>query len=215
MTADIIEVNGVERVVAATGYARAIADAGAIPIVLPPRPEEAIDLLALCDAVVFTGGDDPTTEPFGAPTDSRVTPVHEERQRAESTMLEHLALQSPDTPVLGICLGMQMMALHAGGRLDQWMPDTTPSHGDHWEADHEVHPTGPSALSTGIVRSKHRQAVADAGEMHVTAIAHDGVIEAVGHSGRRFYLGVQWHPERTGFAPLGADLFRRLVRSCS
>jgi putative glutamine amidotransferase len=43
------------------------------------------------------------------------------------------------------------------------------------------------------------------------ARAADGVIEAVRNEGRPFYLGVQWHPERTGDERLGAGLFRELV----
>jgi putative glutamine amidotransferase len=117
-------------------------------------------------------------------------------------------------PVLGVCLGMQLMGLHAGGALDQHLPDSLPSAAMHWdEGSHEIE----CELGTGIVYSHHRQALTDAGALQVIARARDGVIEAVQRadrgSGRAgMYLGVQWHPERTENESLGVDLFARLVR---
>lgn len=211
ITTDLLMVNGVERAAAASAYARAVVRAGGVPILLPPEPEAALDQLALCRALVFTGGDDPRTEPFGQPTDPRVTPVHEQRQRQESLLLSHLADRAPDTPVLGVCLGMQMMALHAGGMLNQFMPDTTPTHREHWDAQHQVRSLDDGQLADGSVHSRHKQAVSHPGSMVTLAVAHDGVIEAVRDPARRFYLGVQWHPERTGDGPLGLELFARLI----
>ncbi|MEM8757883.1 MAG: gamma-glutamyl-gamma-aminobutyrate hydrolase family protein [Planctomycetota bacterium] len=213
ITADIMPVNSIERAVAATGYCRAVRESGGVPVILPPEPGAAIDQLGVCDALVLIGGDDPRTEPFGQPTDPRVAPVHAARQESESAMISHLADETPDMPVLGVCLGMQLMALHAGGKLDQWMADSTPTHGDHWDRDHRVECTGSLKGGSGTVHSRHRQAVSDPGSLRVCAAAHDGVTEAVSDPARRFYLGVQWHPERTAFEPLGLDLFRRLVRS--
>jgi putative glutamine amidotransferase len=106
---------------------------------------------------------------------------------------------------------MQMMALHAGGRLDQFMPDTTPTHREHWDAVHEVRSLDGAMLSGGAVHSRHKQAVSHPGSLATLAVAHDGVIEAVHDPARRFYIGVQWHPERTGDGPLGLGLFARLI----
>ncbi len=213
ISADLIDHNGLTRAAAPVTYVDAVSAAGGIPLVLPPNPETALELLERCDALVLTGGDDPATEPFGQPTDPRVTLVRPKRQTTESLMIEHLASHRPDTPVLGVCLGIQMMTLHAGGRLDQFMPDTTPTHADHWERQHAVRSLDAERLGEGVVNSKHKQAIADPGRMRVIGVAHDGVCEAVIDSDRRFYLGVQWHPERTDYEPLGADLFRRLIRS--
>lgn len=208
-------VNGVERAVASLAYADAVERAGGTPIVLPPEPKLAVDQLALCDGLVLTGGDDPVLEPFGVTTDPRVTPVHERRQCHESTIIDHLRRHDPDRPVLGVCLGMQMMTLHAGGTLEQYMPDACPTHAQHWDQDHPVSCTGSLQDAEGIVHSRHKQAVADPGSLVVCASAPDGVIEAVEDRSRRMYLGVQWHPERTESEPLGIALFRRLVRSSS
>jgi len=66
-------------------------------------------------------------------------------------------------------------------------------------------------ISSGSVHSRHRQAIVDAGRLKVIARAPDGVIEAVQDPARRFYLGVQWHPERTTNTELGSRIFERLV----
>ena len=217
ITADLTDhANGL-RVFTYQNYAAAIDAAGGTPVLLPPIAETASDLAARLDAFVFTGGDDPFTEPFGEPTDPRVTPVHPERQRFESALLRAIIERAPDTPVLGVCLGMQMQALVAGGRLDQFMPDTLATHADHWEHHHAVLPTPaaehlpPALRFRGTVRSKHHQAVADPGTLTVIATAPDGTIEAICDPARRFWVGVQWHPERTDQDAVGQTLYQELV----
>ncbi len=229
ITTDLADHPNGTRVFTYRHYAEAVVNAGGIPVLLPPIAEAVPEIAARLDAFVFTGGDDPRTEPFNQPTDPRITPVHPVRQRFETDLLCALAEHHPDTPVLGVCLGMQMQALVAGGRLDQHMPESHPTHADHWEQDHPVMPvagalsgaTGQSPVPSrptpsapalrGSVRSKHRQAVADPGSLVVIATAPDSVIEAVCDPARRFWVGVQWHPERTEDDSVGADLFRQLV----
>ncbi|MFG0306158.1 MAG: gamma-glutamyl-gamma-aminobutyrate hydrolase family protein [Phycisphaerales bacterium JB040] len=207
----------------ATSYAERVAQAGGTPVVLTPvtDPDALYDLAARFDGFVFTGGDDPRTEPFGVPTDPRVTPVFEERQSFESGLLGILLEDAREhearggTPVLGVCLGMQMMALHAGGSLFQHMPESHPeTHARHWAGEHEILPEpGVVSIATGVSHSHHRQAVRETGSLAVLARAPDGVIEAVGDPARAYWVGVQWHPERTGHAGLGQRLFDELVRA--
>ena len=68
-------------------------------------------------------------------------------------------------------------------------------------------------MQLGTVHSRHRQAISDPGSLEVLATSPDGLIEAVGDQRRPFYIGVQWHPERTQCAPLGSDLFKQLIAS--
>ncbi|MBX3406097.1 MAG: gamma-glutamyl-gamma-aminobutyrate hydrolase family protein [Phycisphaeraceae bacterium] len=212
---------GSPRMECAMAYADAIVRAGGVPVVLPPVVELIPSQLELCRGVVLTGGDDPRTEMFGEPTHSMAKPMHSRRQEYEVALLR--ALESrPDVPVLGVCLGMQLMALCAGGRLNQHMPDDVPTAADH--AGNAQHPlrieAGDHALSRCMadgggqscpVTSHHRQAVRDAGRLRVVARAPDGVIEAIDDPARPFYLGVQWHPERTAHAGAGLALFEALV----
>jgi putative glutamine amidotransferase len=175
--------------------------------------EFAARYLALCNAIIFTGGDDPATERYGEPTHPAAKLVHPDRQRFEEALLAALDQAREKTkPVLGICLGMQMMALHRGGALHQHLPDVLPTAPEHQnDHQHAVEPAPGAGLARGTVASWHHQAVRDAGRMRVIASAPDGVIEAIDDPARAFYLGVQWHPERTSDPKLGQELFDRLV----
>jgi len=196
-------------------YAEAIARAGGTPVLLPHAVECIDDYLTICRGFVLTGGDDPATEPFGEPTHSAAKVMDPTRQRFETELLRRL--DATTHPALGVCLGMQLMALHHGGELDQHLPD---SHGPaavarHADADHDIEPTlDRHALlnAPGRVHSHHHQAVADPGRLRVVAVCgNDEIIEAIDLPGERFYLGVQWHPERTADPALGDALFRSLV----
>lgn len=210
ITADATE----DRIFLRQPYIDAIIAAGGAPVVLAPSSVEgpdatpaALDVAARCDGLILSGGDDPIMEPFGEATHPRVTPVTPARQRLELAVLE-LAAADRDLPVLGICLGLQYMGLVAGGRLDQYLPDGLATASDHW--DHVPHEVS-GRIGEGTVSSHHRQALLNPGRLDVVARAPDGLIEAVQDPDRRFWLGVQWHPERMGEGPLGLDLLRRFV----
>ncbi len=232
ITADITFPDGKPQSLRATcalTYARAVARAGGAPVILPPIVELIPEQVRRCDAFVLTGGDDPRTEPFGEPTHARAMLVHADRQAYETALLQALgATARARTPVLGVCLGMQMMALVAGGRLNQHLPDDTPTAAQHTGdrahaivLDETAEGAAQGAAARGfrlvpgeqLVTSHHHQAVRDPGRLRVLARAPDGVIEAIYDPARPFYLGVQWHPERTSAAALGDELFRSLVAS--
>jgi putative glutamine amidotransferase len=199
-------------------YIQAIIQAGGLPIVLPPVVEQIPEQLALVDGVVLIGGDDPRTEPFGEPTDPRIAPVEPLRQEYDTALLTALDGQ-PESPVLGVCYGMQMMALVAGGRLHQHLPDTLgKAWAAHWRRAHpiEAKPGAPDwlAIASDNPVSRHRQAVADAGSLAVAGVAPDGVVEVIHNPDRRFYVGIQWHPELSGNGPLGLGVYSVFVRAC-
>lgn len=192
-------------------YADAVAHCGGTPLLLPHRIERIEAYLECCDGVILTGGDDPRTETWGVPTHPAATPVHPSRQAFEVALIDALA-RRPEFPVLGICLGMQYMALCAGGTLDQHLPERCATHARHW--NRTVHPVrvdfGAGVLD-GPVLSHHRQAVIDPGALRVVGRAEDGVVEALSDPDRGFYLGVQWHPERTADPRLGEGVIRALI----
>lgn len=217
ITTDVVAVEGRERCASYPSYARAVVEAGGVPVFLSHDLEAIDGLMARLDGFVLTGGDDPAMEEFGAATDPRVTRVHPARQAFEVALLRALAADRPQVPVLGVCLGMQMMALVAGGELEQYLPDRGPEAAAHWEHEHAIVRTiaGDDGwrFGAGPVLSRHKQAVSEAGGLRVVATAPDGVIEAVDDPGRAFYVGVQWHPERTAAAGTGKNLFEALVQS--
>jgi putative glutamine amidotransferase len=196
---------------AAQAYVARLEQAGAVPILLPTHPPLLAAHVELCDGFVLTGGDDPLMERFGVASDPRSTPVHPDRQAYELALLDLLERERPGAPVLAVCLGMQFMGLHAGGALDQHLPDHLPSHANHaGDKPHAI----VGEIGAGTVVSHHVQALTEAGRLRVIGRAHDGVIEAVDDPARAFYLGVQWHPERTDDPALGVGLFQRFVSAC-
>lgn len=216
ITTDVIDRNGRDTSIVAVAYANAVAAAGGLPVLLTPLVEMTGAYVEMIDALVLTGGDDPRMEPFGGVTHPKATPLHPLRQAFESGLIVRVSAERPELPVLGVCLGMQMLALHAGGAMDQYMPERRADASRHWEGEHGVEPTGEAvaaglSVGRGLVRSRHKQAVIDPGSMCVVAMSDDGVIEAIADPQRPFVLGVQWHPERTEDPVLGVELFRRLV----
>jgi putative glutamine amidotransferase len=214
ITMDIVEANGRLKADCSLAYAACVEKAGGVPIMLPPIVGLIGEHLQLCDGFVFTGGDDPKTEEFGVPTHPQAKPVHPQRQAYELGLLEELRVRRPEVPVLGVCLGMQLMALHAGGRMNQSLPDTLPTHADHKNAEHAVAAVDVAKCAiplSGVVWSNHRQAVAEPGKLAVLARSADGVVEAIGDPARPWYCGVQWHPERTKSPETGQRVFQELV----
>ncbi len=210
ITSDVYDRDGVPTCRVADAYAECVERAGGVPIVLSPRADLAGEIASMLDAAVLTGGDDPIMEAFGRATHPAATPVHPTRQAFELALID--ALRARGTPVLGVCLGMQYMALCAGGTLDQDI--TGPGARTHRGATHGVHGSGGWPFGEGPVHSSHHQAVTDAGTLDVLARSDDGLIEAVGDPAARFWIGVQWHPERTRHGPLGQSLFDALVEAC-
>jgi putative glutamine amidotransferase len=215
ITVDVVEEAGKVKAVLNINYAKSVAAAGGVPVLLPPIPELAAEHARRLDAFVFTGGDDVRTEAFGVPTHPEAKPVHPQRQAYELTLLDALRDDRPQAPVLGICLGMQIMSAHAGAKLNQHLPETHETAAQH-KGLHPITPVrgaseGPLKLSAGPVASSHHQAVADPGPLRVLATSPDGVIEAVTAAGRKCYMGVQWHPERTEDDALGIEIFKQLI----
>ncbi len=190
----------------ASTYSHQITLAGGIAMLLPHEPQRIDAYVATLDAVIFTGGVDPDTRPFGKPLHAQARLIDPQRQAFELALLNKLKQTAPDKPVLGVCLGMQMMALHAGGSLCQYLPDVLAEPQIHENDNHHrvcFLDNTPLPMLAGItsVCSHHRQAVADSGNMRVVATAPDGVIEAIDCPKRAWYLGVQWHPERGEVTP--------------
>ena len=187
-------------------YADMVRAAGGTPLLLPCVIESIPEFLACCDGFVTTGGDDPDMSQFGIENHPKTTLIAARRQAFELALLE--GLDTTNHPLLAICLGMQLMCLHAGGTLQQHLPDTLETAGLHWDGGH--HPVN-GHIGSGDVHSHHRQAISDPGRLQVVGVAPDGVIEAVADPDQPGRVGVQWHPERTECQALGSGLFQHLV----
>ena len=203
-------------------YADAVLAAGGLPIVLPYSEDEAasVEAVALCDGLVITGGAfDIPPELYGARAGDRLGPMKRGRTAYEQRVL-HAALEA-SKPVLGVCGGMQLLAVELGGTLWQDIGDEVSGAFDHEqkldprEPGHPVKVIEGTALEAilGVrdlqVNSTHHQAVRDPGRARVCAVSPDLIIEAI-ELPDHFALGVQWHPELLAGAEHLA-LYRALV----
>ncbi|MDQ3758864.1 MAG: gamma-glutamyl-gamma-aminobutyrate hydrolase family protein [Actinomycetota bacterium] len=192
-------------------YSLCVADAGATPVILPPdeasegAPDDVLDIL---DALILSGGADLDPASYGAEPHEATTGFKAERDRFELALARRAL--GRDTPVLGICRGMQLLNVACGGTLIQDLanrqvhvevPGTFSHHGVRLE------PGSLAARSLGgelvDVHSHHHQGVDRLGDgLEVTGWAEpDDLVEAIEMPGRRFALGVMWHPEEHRNAP--------------
>lgn len=220
VTADLFErTPGRWSVAVASAYCERIAQAGGLPIVLPPDAARAEHHASLCGGFVFTGGADPDLRQWGIENHREARLMHASRQAHDVSLLGILRTKYPDKPVLGICLGMQMMCLDGGGTLHQHLPDLIETAEQHREAEHGLRLSAAAQSGCprwlregGLCASNHHQGVLNPGpNLEVLAESSDGVIEAVRDPGRCFYVGVQWHPERTSDPHLGMAIFEDFV----
>lgn len=200
----------------------ALRAAGLEPVLLPPHAGDPAALVAwalrACDGVVVTGGAfDIHPSHYGAEVRQRLDRVDAGRTGLELALCK--AYLAEGVPLLGLCGGLQALAVAAGGTLVQDIRTTDPSALQHEQdadpaiATHPVHLTAGHLLrATGArtlhVNSTHHQAVLDPGALRITGHAPDGVAEVAEHPGHPFALGVQWHPELLGDSPAGAGVFR-------
>jgi putative glutamine amidotransferase len=204
-------------------YVRAIARAGGRPLLIAPTPadlDEPGELLDLLDGVLVTGGADVDPASYGERPHAETAPATPDRDAFELRLVRAAAAR--DLPCLGICRGMQVVNVAYGGALEQHLPDRLDHdihRGDDGQfSDHqvEVEPESLAAIAAGAtrvaVKSYHHQGVAHVGDgLRVTArAAGDDTVEAIEDAGRRFMLGVLWHPEEDD-----ADrLIGAFVREC-
>jgi putative glutamine amidotransferase len=200
-------------------YIASVERGGGQPVVLSTSDDPS-EVLRRVDGVLLTGGLDvdpalyhqpqhPTTEPDGA------------RDRFEVPLSQ--AALARDVPLFAICRGVQVLNVAAGGTLVQDIPSEIRTNLNHSvdqpknARSHDVTVTPGTRLASSLgaradldacaVNSRHHQAIGRvAPSFVVSAVAADGVIEAIERPDATFCVGVQWHPEnfwRTGeFMPL-------------
>ena len=203
-------------------YAEAVLRGGGIPVAIPPvgGPRDLRRLLAAVDGLVLTGGADFDLERLGlGPTHPAANRTPAEKQDFDVELCR--AAIEADLPVLGICYGMQLMALLGGGRLYQHLPEDRPGCRQH--SDGVVHAVTLErgtklANLLGVehldVVSRHHQAVRQVSPpWRVCARDDQDLIEAVEREDRSFALGVQWHPELSPEGSPHDRLFRALVHA--
>lgn len=183
-------------------YVERVEAAGARAVVLPPTATRDDAVLDRLDGVVLAGGADLDPQLYGQEPHPATTGLRPDRDAAELPLLR--SALDRDLPVLGVCRGMQLMSVLAGGSLVQHLPEAV-GHDRHRPAPgvyglHDVR-LAPGSRAHAIlgdtvtVPSYHHQGLASAGSLSVTGWADDDTPEVVEDPDRRFALGVLWHPE--------------------
>ena len=214
------------------GYYKSIWQAGGVPVVIPPLNdvEAVINTLDRLDGLLLSGGADINPLYAGEEPSPRLGGINAERDLPE-LLITRLAYNR-QLPMLGICRGIQTLAMALGGKVRQDISDVAQvkhsQDADRSEATHSVTLAPDSilyhiykdssapvpAVSTAgslYVNSLHHQVVAEPGERFwVTARSADGFIEAMESREYKSIMGVQWHPECLP-AEDGQPIFRWLV----
>ncbi len=207
-------------------YIQTVEDFEGIPLLLPcTMDEEAYSCYGkLCDGFLFCGGDDITPLLFGEElmTERGATDFHTDRF--------HIALMqyilSLKLPVLAICRGMQILNITLGGTIFQDISLRWPASLNHMQLSqdrsdpcHKITVLEDSILSNilcknEVVNSFHHQCIRMVGKnLRVSAIASDGIIEAIESDFLPFAIGVQWHPEcMTESSASMRELFRTFIK---
>jgi putative glutamine amidotransferase len=165
------------------------------------------------DGLVVSGGADVDPARYGEDPHPSTAAWREDRDAWETALVH--AADAAGLPTLGVCRGMQLMAVAAGGSLVQHTPDLVGHDGHNPGADAfgttEV-TTAEESRVRGLVGPQvevgchHHQTVATHPGFEAVAWAADGSLEAMERPGTRFCLAVQWHPEVRDDASLFAGL---------
>jgi len=210
------------------GYMKGIEEAGGIPVMLPltTDTEVILKLAETFDGFLFTGGQDVDPKWYGEEKSDLCGAACAERDKLEMELFRHVV--EMDKPAFGICRGVQLMNVALGGSLYQDIPSEKNSpltHSQKPPYDVPAHGVNimPGTLLHQIVgcdslrvNSYHHQGIKRLSERLIpAAYAEDGLTEAVNLPGKKFILGVQWHPEYMYESdPYSLRLFQAFVQAC-
>jgi putative glutamine amidotransferase len=207
-------------------YGRVILRAGGFPVPVLGIDSSIPDLVKRLDGFLFTGGEDidPRFYKEKPVPHARISFSPDERVRFEIALFR--AAVKAKKPVLAVCYGAQLVNVALGGKLYQDIGLQIPGaikHGaarssekvfhdiDIFERTLLLHIMGTPRIR---VRSAHHQSVKIPGRgLHLSAVSHDRVIEALEPRTKNFLLAVQWHPEKTPNDRYTKKLFKALVNA--
>jgi len=191
-------------------YSRAVLESGGCPVLLPtPQTKDTIKVILDClSGLILSGGPDVHPRFYREQPLAGLGDLDEELDRTELAWARGAIAR--DLPVFCICRGIQVLNVSLGGSLYQDISKQVPEAIDHqqkaakWINTHTIEVEKEGILygmfrkHSVWVNGKHHQALKDvAPGLEIEARAPDGIVEAVRLRGKRFVLGVQWHPEGT------------------
>ncbi|HTP41370.1 MAG TPA: gamma-glutamyl-gamma-aminobutyrate hydrolase family protein [Nitrospiria bacterium] len=207
-------------------YVQAIEAAGGLPLILPitDHRKEIGRLLDLVDGLLLTGsGPDLDPKLYNETKRYRFKVMSRERTGFELALARQA--WEREVPTLGICGGMQLLNVAAGGSLYQDLPGQLKTLLKHQQQAYATEPSHWVEVEPGTklreivkapkirVNSSHHQGVKSvSADLVVNARAEDGVIEGIEAPDHPFLVGVQWHPEFLYTSdPISRKLFTTLL----
>ena len=210
-------------------YVDALQKAGADVRALDAPLSGSGDPLEGIDGVLLTGGRDVDPARYSEARHPATQDAEPGRDDLEIDIARRALAR--DLPMFAICRGLQVLNVAAGGTLVQDIPTEIGHLVRHDIAEPKDAPAHPVRVTPGskvgealapeidghgetIVNSRHHQAIGRvAPGLEVTAVAPDGLPEAIEKPDARFCVGVQWHPENFQTTGRFSGLFEAFVRS--
>lgn len=190
-------------------YVKSVYENGGIPIIIPLTKEKEIikDQVALLDGLILTGGEDISPLYYNEEPMEKLGDIFIDRDYFDYKLVEFA--KEKNIPILGICRGAQVLTSYHGGTLYQdlsYRDEKNIKHIQGASPQTEIHSVKifDNTILSSIfneekitVNSFHHQAVKEAPSgFIISAMAPDGVVEAIESIEDEFVVGVQWHPER-------------------
>lgn len=180
---------------------RSVIESGGIPLGIIPTTdsldnvdENIYKIIDMCDGIILQGGD--------------------EFYKYDEECLKYI--YENDIPVLGICLGMQLMGCVFDGDLENVIKhkykDKYYVHKVYIDKSSKLYQIFKNEIIS--VNSRHISALTNT-TLDIVGLSNDNVIEAIEDKNKKFFIGVQWHPESMySYDILECNLFDYFIEVC-
>jgi len=202
-------------------YVQLVERYGGVPFLIFPTQDKRVqkEYTRMIDGLILSGGRDIDPSYYGEKVQYKVDLLNRLRPEFEIGLLREFI--PTRKPVLGICYGVQLMNVVCGGTLYQDIPSQIPKAAKHEDARHSITLYEDTRLfklvreSSLEVNSHHHQAVKKPGKgLTCSALALDGIIEAIESKDHPFFIGVQWHPEREPEDRFTGRIMTGFIKAC-
>lgn len=208
----------------AAGYFDSIANAGGIPVLIPPTHDHdsLVQVLDRLDGFVLVGGNDLDPRNDGYMLHSSVRPMEARREEFDRRLAQEISTRKMSVMAIGV--GLQLINVIQGGNLFYHLPIDMPSAIPHRDPQDPNHRHSLVVESDSIlgrvygegeirVTSRHHMAIDRLADgFRVTARCQDGVIEGIeSKSDDWFVVGCQFHPESPAASALDIRIFEEFV----
>ncbi|MET3657897.1 gamma-glutamyl-gamma-aminobutyrate hydrolase family protein [Sporosarcina psychrophila] len=211
-------------------YVQAVIRAGGLPMIVPVGLEQDVEqLIEMFDGLLLSGGNDINPMLFNEEPHEYLGVVSPSRDSSELELARRML--KTGKPILGICRGLQVLNVAVGGTLyqDLYKQNDSPilqhiQKAPNTHCSHYVQLDKGSLLESIAgseriqVNSYHHQSLKEVpSDFKVTAVASDGIVEAIESTHEQFVLGVQWHPEALSAAgdAVSLRIFERFISECA